>query len=285
MTQQIALSPLQQTYVELKNKETRLSQLLPKTCTPDRFIQIVGNALIKNSYLLKLDKISLIDSCLKCAEDGLLPDGREAALVPMGNKVQYMPMVAGILKKIRNSGELLSISANVVYRGDDFDYCLGDDEKIIHKPNLDVEPTMDNILFVYAIAKTKNGGIYRSVMTKNQINAVRNKSQAHIAFTAKKVKTSIWNDHWEEMAKKTVIHRVSKRLPMSTDLVNIINSDEMQMDTPTINKSNIFDSYKENSINSEIITESIEVDDDCDVSPEIIAQAEKLATEREATNG
>jgi hypothetical protein len=43
---------------------------------------------------------------VKLAQDGLLPDGREAAVVMFGNKAQAMPMIAGILKKVRQSGEV-----------------------------------------------------------------------------------------------------------------------------------------------------------------------------------
>jgi recombination protein RecT len=47
-----------------------------------------------------------------------------------------MPMIGGVLKKIRNSGELASISAQVAYSADFFEYELGDEEKITHKPFL-----------------------------------------------------------------------------------------------------------------------------------------------------
>ncbi len=279
-TQNTQLTPMQQIGVSLKQQETRLMALLPQNCTPQRFIQIVGNAIIKNPYLLKLDKTSIVDSCLKCAEDGLLPDGREAALVPFGNKVQYMPMIGGILKKIRNSGELLSISACIVYNEDEFTFCLGDNEQIIHIPNLDADTT--KIKCVYAIAKTKDGGIYREVMTISQINAIRNKSIAYNAYTSGKVKTSIWNDHWEEMAKKTVIRRLSKRLPMSTDLVEIITRDDnLHVTNIQENKpKSIFDDFKADAID----TESIKTDDDFDIDPEIIKQAEELAKDKEAAN-
>jgi recombination protein RecT len=43
---------------------------------------------------------------VRLAQDGLLPDGREAAIVKFGNKAQAMPMIAGILKKIRQSGDV-----------------------------------------------------------------------------------------------------------------------------------------------------------------------------------
>lgn len=52
-----------------------------------------------------------------------------------------------------------------------FDYELGDDERIIHKPLLLGDRGKQ--IAVYAIAKTKDGGIYREVMTINEVEKVR----------------------------------------------------------------------------------------------------------------
>ena len=78
---------------------------------------------------------------MKAAQDALLPDGREGALVIYRTKlrtndgqerwvdaVQWMPMVWGLMKKARNSGEIASITAHVVYRHDHFKLRLGDDD-------------------------------------------------------------------------------------------------------------------------------------------------------------
>ncbi len=61
--------------------------------------------------------------------------------------------LAASLKRYRNSGELASISAQVAYSNDMFDYQLGDDEQIIHKPLLGGE--RGTPIAVYCIAKTK----------------------------------------------------------------------------------------------------------------------------------
>src|SRR3546814_20446644 len=73
---------------------------------------------------------------MKAAQDGLLPDGREGAIVPFKGKASWMPMVAGIMKKVRNSGEIADWNAHAVYENDEFDYLLGDDQRIYHKPTM-----------------------------------------------------------------------------------------------------------------------------------------------------
>jgi recombination protein RecT len=210
---------------EFKAKEKDLTAVLPENCSFERFHRIVKTSVIQTPELLIADRVSLFMSCFKCAQDGLLPDGREAALVIFNTKVkdswvkkvQYMPMVAGILKKIRNSGELESIAAHVVYASDEFDYSLGDDEHIIHKPNIN-RALDEKYIAAYAICKTKDGAIYREIMGYHEIQAVRNCSKAKDSMA--------WKDFESEMARKTVIRRLAKRLPMSSDLAQVITRDD-----------------------------------------------------------
>jgi recombination protein RecT len=150
---------------------------------------------------------------MKAAQDGLLLDGREAGLSLYNDRasncqtVAYMPMVNGILKKIRQSGEISSIRAHVVYEGDEFDFELGDDERISHKPKL---AEQGQPIAAYAIAKFKDGDIQREVMSLTEIEKIRAKATG--------IGKACWASSWGEMAKKTVIRRLSKRLPTSNDL-------------------------------------------------------------------
>jgi recombination protein RecT len=80
---------------------------------------------------------------------------------------------------------------------------------------------------VYALAKTKDGGLYVEVMDKAQVMAVKAASRA---------KTGPWTGPFEnEMWRKTAIRRLSKRLPMNTDLETVIKRDDemYDLDKPT----------------------------------------------------
>lgn len=203
--------------LEKMNKD--LHDALPPQIPVEKFIRTTLTAVQMQPDLLGADRKSLLGSTMRAAQDGLLCDGREAALVIFnskeGKKVQYMPMVGGILKKIRNSGELASISAQVVYDKDHFEYTLGDDEHISHKPFLGTERGAQ--IAVYAIAKTKDGAIYREVMSVADVEKVRAASRAG--------KFGPWVEWWDEMAKKTVIRRLAKRLPSSADLDSVLQAD------------------------------------------------------------
>ena len=181
---------------------------LPAHIPVERFQRVALTAIANNPDLLRADRRSLFNACGKAAQDGLLPDGREAALVMFGQQAQYMPMVAGVLKKVRNSGELAAISAHVVYSRDRFVMKLGDSEELIHEPP-PLGEDRGEIVGAYAVATLKNGEKMREIMSKKDIERVRAVSRAKNGGP--------WSQWWEEMAKKTVIRRLSKRLPMSTD--------------------------------------------------------------------
>jgi recombination protein RecT len=210
-----AITPIEQFRSTLARMQPEFTAALPPQIPADRFIRTVITAVQMNPKFLNADRRSLLGSCMKAAQDGLLLDGREAALVPFGDALQYMPMIGGILKKIRNSGELSTISANVVYQRDQFDYALGDDDRITHKPHLGED--RGRAVAVYAIAKTKDGAIYREVMSVAEVEKVRRASKA--------ANGPAWTNWWDEMARKTAIKRLAKRLPSSADLDRVLDSD------------------------------------------------------------
>lgn len=212
-----------------------VQKVLPAHVTPEKFMRVVMTAIANNPALVRADRRSLLTSCVKAAQDGLLPDGREGALVIFRakektrradgsvveewlEKVQWMPMIAGILSKVRRSGELLSMTSNVVHQADSFRYWIDDaGEHITHEPAVLVDDR-GPIVAVYAVAKTKDEGTYTEVMSRQQIEQVRAVSRAKDGGP--------WRDWYGEMARKTVIRRLSKRLPMSTDLDQVIRRDD-----------------------------------------------------------
>ena len=219
MTTSTELTPIEAMRGTLVRMQPEFQAALPPQIPVEKFIRTTLTAVQMNPELLGADRRSLLGACMKAAQDGLLLDGREAAPVIFrtkeGPKVQYMPMVGGILKKIRNSGELASISAHVVYDKDHFEYELGDNENIVHKPFLGED--RGRPIAVYAVAKTKDGAIYREVMSVADVDKVRQASRAKDAGP--------WVQWWDEMAKKTVIRRMAKRLPSSADVDQVLQSD------------------------------------------------------------
>jgi recombination protein RecT len=204
----------------LKQMRERLVAALPAHIPVQSFISTVLTACTVEPKLVSCDRHSLFLACLKAARDGLLPDGREAALAPFWNKKRqieeavYMPMVAGLLKKVRNSGELASLAANPVYENDVFEYELGDNERIMHKPVF--RGARGQLVGAYAIARTKDGAIYRRVLNESDIALIK---------AASKGENTPWNGPFvSEMWVKSAIRRLSKILPQSSDINAYLNS-------------------------------------------------------------
>lgn len=204
-------NPIQVLRENLSAMAPELKMALPQHVTVEKFSRVAMTAIQNNPALLEGDRKSLFGAIVRLAQDGLLPDGREAALVMFGKQVQAMPMIAGVLKKIRQSGDVAKVSAQVVYEHDEFVWHLGFDEDVTHNP-----PKLDQprgkAIGAYATAVLKDGSRLLEVMSLEEIEQVRNVSRAK--------GNGPWVTWWGEMARKTVMRRLSKRLPMSTDLTD-----------------------------------------------------------------
>jgi recombination protein RecT len=216
----VIMKPIDEFKSSLTKMEGQFKMALPPQIDPQKFIRVVMTAVGNNPELLNANRTTLWAACMKCAADGLLPDGREAALVTFGQDVNYMPMIGGILKKVRNSGELSSITSNIVYKNDVFKYWVDEDgEHIKHEPEL--FGSRGDAIGVYALAKTKDGAVYIEVMDKAQVLAVKSMSKTK----------KVWEGAFEhEMWRKSAIRRLSKRLPMSTDLAGVIERIDEDID-------------------------------------------------------
>lgn len=208
---------------EFKNSLSKIeiASLLPTHIPEERFKQVVITAMQKSPNLLSLNRSSLFNACMECAKDGLLPDGREAALVPYKGTVRYTPMVAGITKKARNSGEIATIDAQVVYENDEYDSWI--DEKGSHFKHKKSYKDRGNPILTYAYAITKDHSFYFEEIPEDQMKAIEGCSPAN---------NSPWKGAFrDEMKRKSAIRRLCKyRLPSSTDIDNVIYRDDGMYD-------------------------------------------------------
>ncbi len=191
-----------------------LKMALPDHVPAERFQRATQTAVLSDPELLRCDRASLFQAVMKSAECGLMPNGQDAALVRFKGQVQFIPMFGGLLKLMRNSGEVVELLVDVVCNNDTFSYRLGDDANIEHVPELGERGV---VVAAYAILKTKGGGTYRAVMSRGEIEKIRNRSSGYRYAESKGKKNTPWHTDFEEMAKKTVLRRLAKICPLSTD--------------------------------------------------------------------
>lgn len=190
----------------------QLAQALPPTVTLDRFTAVTLTAIQQNPELITADRKSLFNSVLKCAADGLIPDGREAALVIFTvkgeKKCQYMPMVDGLRKQAAKHG--FRLSATAVHEHDEFDYELGLEPRLTHKPAKLGTPRGE-LIGAYATVTDEQGRhvLPPEVMGKDEIDKVRAVSKTG------KSEYGPWANWYEQMARKTVARRAFKQIPLA----------------------------------------------------------------------
>lgn len=195
----------------------QLQQLLPAHVKTEQFLSVARRGIVGNKALNfeRMNKQTLYSSVLKAAEQGLKLDGEESALVQYGDSVQFMKMIKGVKKQLRNSGEIKEITAEVVYKNDKFEYWVDDNGKHIkHTPEFLSD--RGEPMCAYAVITTRDGGRYIKVMTKQEIEAVKGASKTGSASF------SPWNGPFKtEMWCKTVLRRCAKDAPTSTDLPEV----------------------------------------------------------------
>lgn len=196
-----------QQYLAVRTKH--LSDVAASGLSPERLIKLAVMAANKNPALAKCDMGSVFLALMQCAELGLEPSGTlgGAYLVPYGRQCQLIVGYRGLLDLARRSGVLEQAEAHVVYERDTFEVEFGLHPKLRHVPEWNGDRGAR--VLVYAVFRLRGGGVHVEVMGINEIEAIRKRS--------KSANNGPWVTDYDEMAKKTVVRRGAKYVPMSTE--------------------------------------------------------------------
>ncbi|MES2210937.1 MAG: recombinase RecT [Chloroflexota bacterium] len=213
----------------LDQRATSLVELLPDAQAAARFRRVVIQALAKNPDLLECTPESVVLSVFEAAQQGLEPTGAAggAHLVPYKvnvgtrqspryeKRAQLIPDYRGVIRLVtKPPSDVVSLEARVVKEGDDFSYELGTEAAVHHIPNLLPGRSEKATTHVYAIARLKNGSSIPDVEDRAGIERIQKRGRGS-AF-------SPWATDWDEMAKKTIIKRIAKVLPVRPEIRSIL---------------------------------------------------------------
>ena len=222
----------------------QMALALPKHMTADRLARIALTEIRKVPKLAQCDQTSFLGAIMQVAALGLEPGGAlgHAYLIPfdkrgkvggewrvVGTEVQLIIGYRGMIDLARRSGQIVSLSARIVYAKDKFSYTFGLDETLEHVPYEGTDP--GEMTHVYAVAKLVGGGVQFEVMSRAKVEQTRDGSQGYQAAvkSAAKYKKDVdspWSNHFDEMAKKTVIRQLFKYLPVSIEIQRAVGLDE-----------------------------------------------------------
>lgn len=179
----------------------QIAKALPTNVTVDRFTRALLTAVMQNPDVAKADHQSIILSAIRCAQDGLLPDGRQAAIAVFGGKAQYMPMIAGLRKALADYGWTMRTRA--VREADDFAW-TDEPQEIAHR-QAPAGVIRGRLIYAYAIVTHKDGRRVQRVATVDEIYKRRDIARSK----------AVWEKWEDEMAEKTVGHMVFPEIPLS----------------------------------------------------------------------
>ena len=169
---------------------------------------------------------SIRDAVLNIALTGatLNPAMQQAFLIPRTLKGRGLCCCLdfsyrGLVGIATREGAVLDIDATCVYEGDEFDYHMGLNPDLTHKPCGERDPK--KLTHVYAVAILQRGLKKFLVMNRSDIEKARKSSQAP--------NSPMWTQWYEEGARKTVVKRFFKLLPHTermSEAVAIVNAHE-----------------------------------------------------------
>lgn len=190
----------------------------------ERWKTLLMMAIQRNPDLVECEPGSLVASTLEAAQYGLeFGPKAHSYLIPYKGKdgkkyCSFMPGYRGLIYLAKKSGETQELRAEAVYEKDVFEYDLGIDKRLAHKPAIG---NRGALIAVYAVVKFTAGGSDFEVMSRDQVEHIRKKSSSQ---------NGPWSTDYDEMAKKTAIKRICKRLDMGDVVASIIDYDNRYED-------------------------------------------------------
>ncbi len=251
-------APKIQHLLQRKDTIAKFQQIVPRHLNPDRLLRVMAHACYKVPKLYDCEPVTLLGAMMAAASLGLEPntplghaylipfESRRKVKDPKGGRdrwetkvdVQLIIGYRGYIDLARRSGSLVSIHADVVYKGDEFSFEYGSDMHLRHRPKgLRDGRTPE---WAYAHAKLADGQAFE-VLPYPQVLKIRDNSQGYRAALAareaakepgqewkrKTWDTSPWVAFEHEMAVKTMVRQVAKWLPMSLEFANAAALDSM----------------------------------------------------------
>lgn len=228
----------------LESKIDAIRAVASKALDATQLIKMVGLAASRNPKIALCTPMSVLNAVMTCAELNLYPSSTlgTAYFVPYRNgkkgdrevyECQLIVGYRGMCTLARRSGQIISIQAEVVRAGEEFEIEYGLTPKFRHKPKGD---TSAEVIAVWALAMLQGGGHQMAVLSVDEVEAIRSRSRAASAGP--------WVTDWVEMAKKTAIRRLCKLLPLTPEIENqlsTIDRTEVSLDLPDMSPEEVDD--------------------------------------------
>lgn len=219
---------------QIRKMESAFQLAMPRGAEAKQLIRDALTCLQTTPKLRECEQNSLLGALMTCAQLGLRPGVGalgQAYVLPFwdrksgGQKAQLVIGYQGYVELAHRSGRIASIHARTVYANDLFTLKYGaSGDDIEHIPTW-VNGSRGEAVMFYAVGRTTDGGYSMTEpMTVKEMEAYRDK---HATAKTREGKVfGPWVDHFEPMAHKTMIRKLMKLLPKSTELQRAMAQDD-----------------------------------------------------------
>lgn len=196
----------------------RIERMLPEPRMIDQFMYAAEVSMGKNKALEGCSPVSVLNCLLTSAKYGILPDGRNAHLIPYGQECQLQFDYKGFVHILIRDGVAKKVYCETICANDKFTWKNGE---IV---NHEISFPRGEILGVYCDITLADDTHQYELMDRDEIDKIKACSRGSSSSS------SPWNRFYSEMAKKSVFRRATKWLKLSPDVMDAMQNDGEQFD-------------------------------------------------------
>lgn len=190
--------------------KSQIAAALPRHVNPDRMARIALTCYRQNPALAECSPASVFAAVIQASQLGLEPglNGR-AYIIPYRREATFVPGWRGLVELANRTGRA-SCWTGAVFRGDSFDFRLGDSPRVEHVPAGEDDPEL--LTHAYAVGRVNGSDwpivevwpVARIRKHRDRYNKV---GRRHYSY-----------DNWEAYCRKVPLLQVLKYLPASPEL-------------------------------------------------------------------
>lgn len=201
-----------------KRIQLQLRAALPSQLSPERLARFALTQIKNIPKLLECSGESIYGAIIEAAQLGLEIGSRgQCWLIPFKGKATLVIGYRGMLDLAWRSQMIRSVFAKEVYAADHIGWEYGTEAILTHR-QAPVSERVGNPTHAYATLDIVNGGKMFDVMQIEEIEAIRARSRQK--------DSGPWVNDYPEMCKKTVLRRLLKLAPCSSELGRAVTLDE-----------------------------------------------------------
>jgi len=218
----------------IQKSVVELGKALPSHMSAERLVRIALTTLRLTPKLYTCTPESFLGALFQCAQTGLEPNIEgQAYIIPFNNRqkdgsfkmeAQFQIGYKGLAELFYRHEKSLALDMQVVKEKDEFDYALGTQSFIKHRP---ANGERGASIGYYAVATLQNGAsLFKYMSKEDAMKHGQHYSKCYDRKTGNFYNFTPWNTNPDAMCMKTVLIQLMKLLPKSIEIQRAMAMDE-----------------------------------------------------------